>query len=288
MMRAVGASLAFLVKASDAAPVDDPSPCACPADPPHQARWAQDADGNVVRAPGSGCFPCGTGPFVREPTLLDHHCVASCPPDRPTIVNGTCTAANACPPATPFRQNGVCVAACCPIDPTCPVQQPLRKGAVCVALKECPVVHDTECADQCPVGQKPSADGYCVDSPQPREPQCAGAATDSSNICCLRSEVCFADADCCSNSCDRAEGICRGEKGDACSVGNDCASQLCRDGSCRKAGGETCDTDDDCFERCTSAHLCCIHDGATCTPGDDQACCSGVCLPSGSCSRLVN
>src|SRR6266540_3235721 len=125
MMRAVGASIAFLAKASTAAPVGGSSPCACPAG---QARSGEDINGRPVQTPGGICVTCGTGGFAQEPNLLDGQCVAVCPPDKPTPSGGVCTTTGACPTATPFLKNGSCVAACCPFDSTCPVSAPITGG----------------------------------------------------------------------------------------------------------------------------------------------------------------
>jgi len=85
-MRSVGASIAFLAKASLSAPTSTASPWACTGT--GFARSAEDRNGTEILAPGGSCVKCGVGVFVDEPNLADGGCVAACPPVKPTPVGG--------------------------------------------------------------------------------------------------------------------------------------------------------------------------------------------------------
>ncbi len=286
MMRAVGASIAFLAKASTAAPVGGSSPCACPAG---QARSGEDINGRPVQTPGGICVTCGTGGFAQEPNLLDGQCVAVCPPDKPTPSGGVCTTTGACPTATPFLKNGSCVAACCPFDSTCPVSAPIRENGVCVPLAQCStpvVVNNRQCATTCPPGQTPDpATLYCGIPATGTPPGCSGASSDSSGACCSPdSAICNKDSDCCSNSCGSPDGICRGVKGHSCLVGNDCASGACKNGVCTGGPGSSCQTNNECVIACF-ANKCCSNTGDSCQ-SDGDCCGSDVCGEIDTCDPV--
>jgi hypothetical protein len=266
MMRSVGASIAFLAKASVSVPTGTASACGCTG---ASARSAEDGNGALIPSPAGVCLACGTGVFAAEPVLLDGRCVASCPRDKPTVSGGICTATNACPVNTPFVLNGSCVASCCPFDSTCPTTSPIRQNGVCVPLSQCSVpfvVDDRTCATACPSGQTPDpATNYCK---RPR-------ATTSSS-CSADSALCAQDSDCCSGSCRLADGICRRPQGSACVVDDDCKSEACHSGVCAGLPGDACHTDTDCTTRCTSGtnNKCCALESSACVVNSD--CCGGA------------
>ena len=271
LMRAVGASVAFLVKGSTSAPnVATPTPCGCSG---AMARSAEDANGALIPSPAGVCVACGTGAFAAEPLLLDGRCVTACPRDKPTVSAGICASTNACPVNAPFMLNGLCAAACCIFDASCPAATPIRQNGACVSLAQCnfPYVVDNRiCATACPAGQ----------TPDPATNYCKRPATHSSS-CSSDSALCEVDGDCCSGSCRQADGICRLAKGAPCVVNDDCRSQACRGGVCAGSPGEVCQTDTKCSIACL-ANKCCSGELGGCT-ADLDCCGSALCSPQGQC-----
>jgi hypothetical protein len=256
MQRGIGASLAFLAKAAERVPTST-TVTACSCSQAGQARSGQDRNGNVVLAPNGGCLACGTGAFLDLPRWLDGRCVAVCPPDKPTAQGTTCVSTGACPPATPFFQNGACVAQCSAAFPV--------------------VVNYRECRAACPPGEVEDAARFCA--PPRIGPACIGTVR-SSDRCCEQRSLCAANTDCCSNSCNM-DGICRGEIGQTCVIGNDCASGSCAGGICKVPPGGSCFNDNQCGDSCIDG-LCCLPFDSGCSVAG-VSCCGGLTCSGDTC-----
>lgn len=256
MERAIGASIGFLAKASDFVPAVTSSPCACPAG---QARFAETAAGDIIPARDGNCHACGSLPFEGMPNLSEGECVAACPPDKPTVVSGVCTAVDACSAATPFFENGACVGKC-------------SDNSVVVNNRDC-------VAGGCPAGTTlEESSHFCIPTPPTKSRAiCSAQNGDGQGACCgADAGFCVSDTDCCSGSC-RSDGICRSGAGRSCAIGNDCLSGSCTSGVCRPSGtGQPCAANGDCASFACENKICKPGEpGRPCAGGGD--CLSGIC-----------
>jgi hypothetical protein len=272
MLEAIGASIAFMVKAADSVPATSNlpiSPCACPQG---HARSGQDFAGNQQIAPNSACTQCGMGVFSTMPNWVDGRCVQMCPADKPTVTGGVCTATGACAPDTPFRLNGTCVSTCCPKDATCPVAAPFRVNGTCTATCSTPFIANyRDCVAACPTGQVPDArDPFlCGPPPTPPSKSCDPSSDSVTSACCrAKGAACSAAADCCSGSCFGTDGLCQGGVGDACVTNSECTSGNCSNGKCAiGTAGQRCAPQ---FPQGCGSHICpatgaCASGGVACT-----------------------
>jgi hypothetical protein len=261
MERAIGASIAFLAKASDFVPAAPNSPCACA---PGSSRLGRTLAGDAIPSRDGACHPCGTDVFAALPDWVDGMCVAVCPPDQPTLQGGLCTSTGACPSTTPFVENGVCVAQC--------------------SATEVVVNHRNCTAGGCPANTTADAQRFCVPQPPPKSPAiCGSASGDSTAACCSQDGgLCVKDADCCSQSC-RSDGICRTSAGGVCGIDNDCLSQSCLGTVCQPGSpGQACSTGKDCVSNKCVNKICAPGDpGAPCNGSGD--CASGICSEGHTC-----
>lgn len=301
MERAIGASMAVLIKTSDLIPAPSKTnPCSCS---PGSSRFGQDAAGTFVQANDGICHPCGSGPFQALPLWVDGECVAVCPPDQPTAnTQNLCTSVGACPPGLPFAQNGVCI-------DKCPV------GSF--------VANDRNCVTTCPPNTSPGPANFCIPQPQKKAPpDCSSSQGDAI--------TCVSDSECCSHSCDTTNGICKSRAGETCFTNANCLSNVCvitagsppqgtcdagasgsacvtpadcKNGEClpdplnrcNGVPGDTCTKNTDCtsgsscFTDGTASGFCCIPDGESCDTNGSFCCGScdqststpGTCFTSG-------
>jgi len=270
MERAIGASLAFEVKAAPFVPAPDPqhpSGCICP---PGNSRSGQ-VPGDIlpVVTPNAACLECGTGVFQNLPAWVDGRCVVACPADKPTLQGRVCVATGVCPPAMPFFEGNQCVALCSP-------SSVVVNGRVCQA--------------SCPTGQSPGTPpqapaGFCVPVASVAVPPgCSMAVEDAYGVCCAPpSGLCAADSDCCSLFCSAQDGLCKAAAGAACARNADCRSGVCATGVCAiGSGGSPCGVAGDCGSGICQSRLCrSSPDGGPCLgPGDcdgDSFCSEGTC-----------
>lgn len=307
MLRAMGAAVAFLARAStrieDSVSTD--SPCACGK---NQARRGLDLAGKILHS--AACVTCGQDAFADAPYWLDSGCVAYCPEDKPFIVDGACSATcagsgcSACPSERPFSENGACVTACSAANHF--------------------VVNGTQCASACPDGQQADSLGYCSKIVPPG-PTCAMSMPGQSSAqglgdsaCCVGAgDACTTATDCCSLTCG-PDGLCLGQTGDLCRGAANCLTNVCTTNRCAPSGGSggRCASNADCQTGicevdsqhapagscrvppgsfCANANqcgggaicygrfvnVCCLPGGTTCSKGAD--CCSGTCT-QGKCT----
>jgi hypothetical protein len=254
MQRAIGVSMAFLVKASDFVKTTGSSPCDCGQ---NAARFGKDASGKLVTPHDGLCHACGTGAFQGLPLWLDGACVAACPPDQPTALAGRCVAEGACPDETPFVEGGACVAACSGTN-------------VVVNLRSCQAA--------CPAPQHPDAAGFCTRLPSTAPRVCGASTDDVPQACCAPAGApARSAADCCSR--DRSpDGFCRGLPEDRCAIGDECRSLVCADHQCAPgANGGRCVDELDCASGiCSEDHRCLGRAGDRCTSWDE--CDSATCV----------
>jgi hypothetical protein len=274
MERTIGASMGFLTKASDYVPTVPQStqsdPCFCPAP---SSRFGQDSAGDFIPAASGACTQCGMGTFQNLPLWVDGECVAACPGDKPTVVNGVCTVLGACPAATPFSQNGTCVTLA-----TC-----VAAGSVVVNTYICQ-------AGPCPAGTHPNPDNasFCdPNQPTPSPAVCGTVNGDGTTSSCCGPDhgLCGTNNDCCSHGC-RDDGICLAGAGNSCDSNNDCLSNSCVNGFCGQGHpGSFCGAPSDCLSgQCpTTPPFVCPPGavGTNCSAPTD--CVSGVCGSSGVC-----
>lgn len=258
MQRAIGVSMAFLVKASDFVKMTGGSPCDCGK---NAARFGKDASGKLVTPHDGSCHTCGSGAFEGLPFWLDGACVAACPPDQPTAFAGTCVAVGACPDERPFVEGGACVAACSGTNV---------------------VVNLRSCQPACPAPQHPDAAGFCTRLPSVAPRICGVSTDDVPQACCAPAGApARSAAECCSR--DRSpDGFCRGLPEDRCAIGDECRSLVCADHQCaRGANGGRCVSESDCASGiCSEDHRCLGRAGDRCTSWDE--CDSATCLRSDS------
>jgi hypothetical protein len=258
MVRAIGASMAFLVKASDFVSMAGDSPCDCG---PGASRFAQDASGKLVTAHDGLCHACGRGAFAQMPGWADGACVAACPPDRPTVQDGKCVAVGACPDSTPFVEAGRCVAWC-------------SGNKV--------VVNNRSCEDRCPAPQQADDAGFCRVLPAPAPRRCRETADDVARACCSRvGAPASTAAECCSGD-RRPDGFCRGLAGEPCVIDGDCVSLTCTGHRCAPPeNGGRCLKDGECASGlCAEEHVCLGLAGDPCTSAavcDSRVCVGGRC-----------
>jgi hypothetical protein len=257
MQRTIGASMAFLVKASDfvsAKGASPASPCDCGKG---AARFAQDDAGKIVAAQDGLCHACGTGAFAAMPSWVDGACVAACPADKPTAQDGVCVATGRCPAAAPFVDHGVCVAACPPSKV---------------------VVDHRTCADACPAPQRPDDAGFCARLPTPPARLCLTISDDGVKACCSPVGAAVQSGKQCCSLDRRPDGFCRGDAGDQCAVDDDCISLSCVAHRCvLGANGGRCVRNAHCASGiCVEQGLCVGRAGDRCS--SSQHCDSGRCL----------
>lgn len=271
MQRTIGATMAFLTKASDFVPAvsSGSDPCSCQ---PGSSRFGQDLAGDLLPAANGACTPCGTGTFQNLPAYADGECVTVCPANEPTLVQGVCTSTGACPPATPFSQNGTCMASC-------------AAGSV--------VVNNYVCQPgPCPPGTNPSAvnASFCNPIVPTTSPAVCGTVNgDSPQVACCGPDhgLCATNADCCSHQC-RDDGICLASAGNTCDNNNDCLSNSCVNGVCGQGHpGSTCATPSDCLSgQCPNSNICPAGIvGTNCSVSTD--CTSQVCGSNGVCLGIT-
>lgn len=275
MERAIGASLAFEVKAAPFVPgplSQPPSPCACPAG---QARSGQ-VPGDIlpVVTLNAACVACGVGVFQNLPVWVDGRCAAYCPADKPTLQGRVCVATDVCPPSTPFLEAGQCVALC---------------------SSSMVVVNGRLCQPSCPAGQVPGTPpqapaSFCVPvASVVVPPGCSAAVEDASGVCCAPpSGLCAADLDCCSGFCSVPDGLCKAAAGSTCATNADCRSAVCQAGVCAiGSSGSPCGVVGDCGSGICHDRVCgSSPDGGPCLSGGDcegnSFCSEGTCVPNSS------
>jgi hypothetical protein len=324
MLRTIGATAAFLVKAADFVPdlSGVSSPCSCETG---KARSGMDFSGRPMINPTGECISCGTGAFAALPDWLDGKCVAVCPPEKPKADDlGRCVAADVCPPDAPFKKNGVCVAGCCPVDPTCPAGAPVRENGICSVCSTPLVANYRECVGACPFGQVVDESSHSIcgpPAPASSPKTCGGGGASnvlSSDTCVARAGFCATNADCCSGDCQPLDHVCRGSAGETCQVDNDCATRRCIEsdgikscalgtptndcalstdcgsaictGLCSDNTSQQCTKDSDCAScECTGRKCQASQVGGTCFKNLDCAsgdCLQGICAgaPGDACS----
>lgn len=253
MQRAIGASMAFLVKASDFVSTAGESPCDCG---PGASRFAQDASGTIVTARDGLCHPCGKDAFSGMPSWMDGACVAACPPDQPTSQAGTCVATGVCPADRPFVESGACVARC-----------PDTKV----------VVNNLSCEAACPAPQRADAAGFCRTLPVVPARMCVGPSEDTAKACCSPVGAAVQSVNQCCSLDRNPGGLCRGNAGDRCVVDDDCVSLSCVGRRCALGpNGGRCRGNQDCASTsCSESHICLGAGGDPCWNGWE--CESGRC-----------